>query len=312
MYIFFFSFGFITLLLIVLIFIYFYLPRIIVDIDNRLMAYVNKPDELEINTPEDFNLKPERWSVFSNDGLALKAYYVESDCFDVKGSVILLHGIRGSKESYLPTSAFLSKNGYNSLIIDLRAHGESQGDFCTFGSKEKTDISRWVDELQSKLGINHPIGIWGNSLGGAIALQSLEYDHRLSFGVVESTFSDLKSTIHDYMGQNFGFNLPVLTDFLIDRAGHIAEFDIFQIKPRESVEHIEQAVLMVHGEEDDQIDISYARMNFKRLLSKRKKFLTIPKAKHTNLWEVGGKAYFNQIIGFINQQVVPVESKIQQ
>ncbi len=274
------------------------------------MAYVNKPDEHENSTPEDFNLRSERLSVFSAEGFNLKAYFIQSDDEKNKGTVILLHGIRGSKESYLSSSALLAKHGYNSLVIDLRAHGESQGDFCTFGSKEKMDISLWIDELQNKLGADHTIGIWGHSLGGAIAIQSLEFDSRLSFGIIESTFSDLKSTIHDYMGQNFGFNLPFLTDFLIYRAGDIAEFDVFEVQPRESVEHIEQAVLLVHGEEDDQIDISYARMNFKRLLSKRKRFLSIPKAKHSNLWEVGGKAYFNQIIGFINQQVVPVESKI--
>jgi len=307
MYIFFFSFGFIMLLLIVLMFIYFYLPRIIVDIDNRLMAYVNKPNDHENSTPDDFNLIAERLSIFSKEGFNLKAYFVQSDDLARKGTVILLHGIRGSKESYLPSSAFLAHNGYNSLVIDIRAHGESQGDYCTFGQKEKMDISLWVDELQRKLGENHPIGIWGNSLGGAIAIQSLEYDSRLSFGIIESTFSDLKSTIHDYMGQNFGFNFPMLTDFLIGRAGDIAEFDVIKVRPRESMEHIKQAVLLVHGEEDKQIDISYAKANFKKLLSKRKRFLSIPKASHTNLWEVGGKEYFKQILGFINQQVVPVE-----
>ncbi len=274
------------------------------------MAYVNKPDEHENSTPADFNLRSDRLSIFSKDGFNLMAYFIQSDNNQIKGTVILLHGIRGSKESYLPSSALLAKNGYNSLVLDLRAHGESQGDFCTFGSKEKMDISLWIDELQSRLGEDHTIGIWGNSLGGVIALQSLEFDARLSFGIIESAFSDLKSTIHSYMGQNFGFNFPALTDFLIDRASDIAEFDIFEIKPGESVEHIKQAVLMVHGEEDDQIDISNARMNFRRLLSKRKKFLSIPKASHNNIWEVGGKAYFNQIIGFINQQVVPVESKV--
>jgi pimeloyl-ACP methyl ester carboxylesterase len=275
------------------------------------MAIVNKPDIFKSQKPEDFNLKSESITIRSEEGFRLKAYLIHAFQEKVKGTVLLIHGIRGRKERYLPSSAFLAENGYNSLVVDLRAHGESQGDFCTFGSKEKKDISLWIDELENRLGKEHTIGIWGNSLGGAVAIQSLEFDSRLSFGIIESTFSDLKSTIHDYMLLNFGFDFPRFTDFLINRAGDIAEFDIYEVKPKDSVEHINQAVLMVHGEEDDHIDISYARMNFKRLLSRRKRFLSIPKANHTDLWEVGGKAYFKQILGFLNKQVLLINNQIQ-
>lgn len=85
----------------------------------------------------------------------------------------------------------------DTFIFDSRAHGESQGKYCTYGFYEKKDISAIVDFIGPKYR-NVNIGIWGNSLGAAVAIQAMEYDSRILFGIIESTFTDLSQIVFDY------------------------------------------------------------------------------------------------------------------
>jgi alpha-beta hydrolase superfamily lysophospholipase len=114
----------------------------------------------------------------------LSSYLTYSSLDTVKGTIILLHGIRSNKESFIGLNTKLSKLGFNSLALDSRAHGQSSGTHCTFGVKEKKDISELISTLSEKEGITENIGVWGQSLGGAIGLQALENDKRIKFGII--------------------------------------------------------------------------------------------------------------------------------
>ena len=68
-------------------------------------------------------------------------------------------------------------------MLNLRGHGESRGTYCTFGYKEKYDIVSVIDEIMLDKRLSKNIGIWGQSLGGAIALQTMAIDKRIKYGV---------------------------------------------------------------------------------------------------------------------------------
>ena len=164
--------------------LHFYIPRIITEIKNPLTEV--KFDKVKL--PEEVVTK----YFMSFDGY--KQYYNlrHSNQPVVKGTIILLHGIRSRKEQYLELSNYLSLRGYNTVALDLRAHGSSEGVHCTFGVKEKRDVASLIDELYS-LGLENNLGVWGQSLGGAVAIQSTAFDDRIQFAIVESTFTNLKT-----------------------------------------------------------------------------------------------------------------------
>ena len=56
-----------------------------------------------------------------------------SEVQDAQGAVLLLHGLRGDRRNMIGRARFLAKNGYNTLCIDLQAHGESKGEQITMG-----------------------------------------------------------------------------------------------------------------------------------------------------------------------------------
>ena len=82
-----------------------------------------------------------------------------------RGTVIYLHGIaddRGSAAGVIPR--FLSR-GFDVIAYDSRAHGDSDGDACTYGFFEKDDLRHVLDRVRPG-----PILLIGTSLGAAIAL----------------------------------------------------------------------------------------------------------------------------------------------
>jgi len=144
-------------------------PRLIVQVKfgnaSKVVTELVSEQRQVANYSQDFK----RMMIESNDGLKLAGLLLKTETNPVKGTVIMVHGIRSSKEYLLPMAQWLNQRGYNALLVDQRAHGESEGKYCTFGFHEKQDVCLWVDELVSEEAVNTPIGIWGQSLGGAVA-----------------------------------------------------------------------------------------------------------------------------------------------
>lgn len=288
-----------------LIFFHFYVPRFITEIRNPLVEIV-RGKYAKTNHPNfgNDNLNGKIIKFESFDNTPLTAYLTYSNLDYTKGTIILLHGIRSNKNTFIKLSSKLSKLGFNSVALDSRAHGNSLGKHCTFGVKEKKDVSALVSFLNEQEKITKNIGVWGKSLGGAIALQSLGNDDRIKFGIIESTFSDFKTITNDYFNYHLGFNIKPLTNYLIYRAGKIASFDPEDAKPKKYCKKINQPILLVHGDKDKRIDIKYAKENYRNIQSEEKEFIQIKNANHLNVWKTGGDEYFNKVIEFIEKHTV--------
>ena len=269
--------------------VHYALPRLIVDTKStQVVSYLN-PILRE-------NQHPVRFLSQENDTIA--AILCEATV-PQKGTVILLHGIRGRKEHFQELSQILAEKGYNSLAIDLRAHGQSGGQYCTYGYYEKYDIQSAVDYLGTQ-GLDSNIGVWGQSLGGAIALQALAIEPRLNFGIIESTFSDLSTIVNDYSERMFGFSIPSINRYALYRGGQLAQFRPSEVVPMHSAKNISQPILIAHGTEDKNISFSYGQQNFDSLASSYKTFIPVEGALHHNLWSVGGSSYFDRVFNFLS------------
>ncbi|WP_400079330.1 alpha/beta hydrolase [Winogradskyella sp. R77965] len=283
--------------------VHFFVPRLISEIRNPVVSLIkrNRNVNHQIVSNNSHKIKQKDFFFSSFDNLKLSAQISYSSLGSVKGTIILLHGIRSDKHQFKNAIQFLSKNGYNSVGLDSRAHGKSEGNFCTFGVNEKRDIKILIDYLSEKENFNH-FGVWGQSLGGGIGLQAMGYDKRIEFGIIESTFSDFKTIVNDYFDLHAGFSYSPFSNYLVNRTGEIAEFDSNDAKPIKYCKSINQPILLVHGNQDKRINIKYGRANFSAIPSKRKEFIEIDSANHSNVWKVGGETYFNRILKFLNDQ----------
>ncbi|KKR10407.1 MAG: hypothetical protein UT37_C0002G0016 [Parcubacteria group bacterium GW2011_GWA2_39_18] len=113
----------------------------------------------------------EKIKLLSEDNLNLVGNYYPSES-DTKG-VLLLHIYRRSKEDWKDFAELLNRAGYKVLAMDLRGHGESEGDIQKIFSQDSSliiskDVGLAVDFLKKDGAKN--IFIIGASIGANAAL----------------------------------------------------------------------------------------------------------------------------------------------
>lgn len=251
-------------------------------------------------TPASLGLNGEAVGLRVAPDIALKGWFVRAQAAP-KGTVLLLHGHNSCKEAELQLAKRLATHGFNSLCYDSRGCGESGGRFCTYGFYEKGDCSRYLDELLRRYGetVVGPVSIYGNSFGGAVALQVMAQDRRFRCGIVESTFATLREVVRDYEKNLVGVRLDPLTDRALARGGVLAHFPPDLVRPEESAKAIRCPVLVVHGTADTDISSRYGERIFRNLSSAGSQWFPVPGAGHTDLWTRGGDAYEQAFLNFL-------------
>ncbi len=266
---------------------------------EKILPYSSiKPMKRQSNaTPSDYGLKYEPFTV-RNDTVAIQGYYISNDT--AKATIVCLHGITNCKEKFIPFAKKLHDIGCNVVLVDLRAHGKSGGKYCTFGFYEKYDIQKVIDYALSKSAVTN-IGIHGHSLGGAVAIQTLELDKRLKFGIIESTYTTYENVMLAYSKNYVGFQNRALTHRVAVKSGEIANFDIEKLKSIESCKNINVPVFMEHGTADERIPFSMGQENFATLASTDKTFYTIENGGHSNVHGNGGEKYWEAVKKFVQR-----------
>lgn len=249
--------------------------------------------------PRDYGLRSEPLDVDVEDSIKLKGWFVFAKTDTPMGTIILLHGIADSKESLLGFADTLARLGYNCILYDSRAHGESGGTDCTFGYYEKTDVSAYINAATKRFTSLEPFGIYGNSLGAAVAIQTMAIDRRIMCGIVESPFATLREVIYDYWKRLSGLPIRFIPNDALRNSERIAHFVADSVKPEESAKRIGCPVLVAHGDQDKHISIDYGKRVYRNLRSPEKQWYPIHGANHYDLSRVGGEAYFDALRHFL-------------
>lgn len=110
-------------------------------------------------------------TIRSHDGLKLRGKFYEGR----SGAPLLLffHGYRSTAERDGSGGFSLCREkGWNAMMVDQRAHGESQGKTITFGTKERYDVLDWVNWAVRRFGEDQEIYLVGVSMGAATVLMA--------------------------------------------------------------------------------------------------------------------------------------------
>ena len=138
-------------------------------------------------------------SVAGSDGSHLKGWFARPAHAN-DDAVILLHGIGDNRQGMMGFAELFLANGFVVLVPNSCAHGESGGDFPTYGIKKTDDIGRWFDWLLIQQQPKCIFGM-GKSMGAAILLQSVEKERRFCAVVAESSFASFRQIAYVRVGQ---------------------------------------------------------------------------------------------------------------
>ena len=185
---------------------------------------------------------------FDGTRLAARYYHVK----DGAPLQIQCHGYRGTAiRDFCGGNKLARKLGFNTLVIDQRAHGKSEGHTITFGIKERYDCLAWVHFCCERFGTTTPIILAGVSMGAATVLMASELDFPENvIGIIaDCPYSSPKEIICKVCRDR---KLPTKLTFpFVWLAARLpGRFDLMESSAVEAVKHAKIPVLLIHGEDD--------------------------------------------------------------
>lgn len=280
----------------------FYSKAFLMDTKKELDQYESNKkyfSEARFNT-----LEREEVSISSKYNYRLHGTYIKNGK-PTKDTVILLHGLGGSRWTVLKYVDMYLDKGFNVLIYDSRAHGQSGGDNVTYGYYEQVDLDKWVNWLyaKNKGGI---IGVHGDSMGAAAALlhsSTNESKKRVAFYIADSSYSDLNELFNIRMQKDYNIKFNFVSKTILFYSNIVNKlknnFSFDEVSPKNVLNKVTTPILFIHGAEDDYVpkEMSEEMYNVKPGV---KDLYIAANANHVQAYINNPELYIEKVYKFIN------------
>ncbi|AFY53120.1 prolyl oligopeptidase family protein [Rivularia sp. PCC 7116] len=201
-------------------------------------------------------------------------------------TILYLCGAGGNKSyyNYLARIQAMQQLGFSVLVIDYRGFGESKGKQHPNESQIYQDSQAAWNYLVNKKRISpKDIIVYGESLGGAVAID-LAVKHPQAGGlIVQSSFTSMAETVK----QQDWLKIFPIDLLLTQKFNSIAKIKKLQIP-----------VLFIHGSADSVVP-SYMSSRLYNLAPEPKQLFKVPQAGHFRIYKPGNKSYLKAIEKFI-------------
>ncbi|MBE5817981.1 MAG: alpha/beta hydrolase [Clostridiales bacterium] len=176
-----------------------------------------------------------------------------------------------------------TKNGYNVLVLDPRAHGLSDGEFNTVGFEESRDIIKWVEFMMDTYGIKHFVfhGICIGAAGGILALTSGNCPDTVKAIVTEGMFANFGESVKNHLIERrkpVFIMLDLIDAWMKHYTGHT-----MKIGPINFIDKLNVPLLMIHSKEDLYSTPEYAEKLYDKAGSKFKRLVWFEHGRHSML-----------------------------
>ena len=239
----------------------------------------------------------ERVAITSHDGLRLTGrYYHAADGAPLD---IAFHGYRGhALRDFCGGSCISFAQGHNLLLVDQRAHGDSEGTTITFGAKEKWDCLDWVLWANERFGCPE-IALFGVSMGASTVLlaSALELPENVRCVVADCPFSRAEDVI---AAVGRGMGLPAAVVRAAAR-GAARMFGGFSLRDADAVAALRQGkvpVLLLHGESDKLVPCEMSGLLAEACAAPVERY-TFPGAGHGLSYLVDRERYTAAVTAFL-------------
>lgn len=216
----------------------------------------------------------------SRDGVRLSGWFVPAE--RAVGGVILCHGFPSNRAEMLPLAGLLREAGFHLLLFDFRALGRSEGNLCTIGHHEVRDLLGAVDYMTRRpemAGLN--LGVFGNSMGGAVAIMAAAEDTRISAVATHGAYATLETAIAQRCRMALGPLGPAMHRPTV-WWGRRLWMDVHprDVSPTDVVDALSpRPLLLLHGANDRTIRTEDARALYNRAAEPRQ-LVMLPRSWH--------------------------------
>lgn len=238
--------------------------------------------------------------ITSFDGLRLHAkFYAASER---KAPVqIMFHGYKSSAErDFCGGLREGIDGGFNVLLVDQRAHGESEGKYLTFGVNERFDCLSWASYAAERFGNDVKIYLYGISMGASTVLMAsaLPLPKSVSGIVADCGYTSPKAIICSVLRDH---HVPAAPVYAVAKLGArlFCGFDLDSASAPDALRRSHIPVLFIHGDDDRFVPCRMSRENFEASAAEHKKLLIVHNAGHGLSYMLDRPAYLSSLHSFL-------------
>jgi pimeloyl-ACP methyl ester carboxylesterase len=188
--------------------------------------------------------------------------------------IVYLHGNSSCQSEGAFLVPVFCPAGISVFCFDFGGCGMSEGDYISLGWYERDDVACCLAHLRAAFGIGQ-FALWGRSMGAATAIYSVVADPTIACAVCDSPFASLPLLFRDLAGQVKvpGCLTPPVVWYLSRRV-----LDIREVAPVAVAEAATTPIFLIHGENDDFVKPTHARMIFDAWGGAKKELHLVPGA----------------------------------
>ena len=274
---------------------------IIKDEMNLGKEWMPYKTELTVKYDELKALPHESVKIESFDKLILHANFYKAGEQSSNKTLIVFHGFRGlAIRDFAMQYRFYMDMGYNLLIVDMRAHGESEGRYTGFGVLDSLDCVSWCEYIECRFGKEHKVVLHGTSMGAAAVMMACGRNlPDIVKAVIEDCgFTDIEEEFKNVLG-----NTPVKVFFIKVASIYSKIFAGYSFKEYKSTSALRKAkipVLFIHGGSDDFVPTYMVRELYESCPTD-KDMLIVDCAGHTMSYVVDKQAYEAKVKSFLEK-----------
>lgn len=235
----------------------------------------------------------------SKDGLKLHGTYFPGN--GGTKAVICFHGYTSKGlNDYGSLSYYYLNHGFRMLLIDERAHGDSEGTYIGFGTMDRLDGLEWVRWMIEKTGDDAQILLHGNSMGGATVcmMGGMDLPRQVKGIVSDCAFTSARDVFTHVLHSMY--HLPAFPMIQIaDRVNRKkAGYGLDDCNAAREVRKAKVPFLFIHGDEDIFVPCWMCEEIYKNCASPKTK-LIVKGAGHGESYYKDTKAYEEALDVFI-------------
>ncbi len=236
----------------------------------------------------------------SEDGLKLHATWFP--CGDEKKAVVCFHGYTSQGMSdYIALSDYYLKNGFSMLLVDERAHGQSEGEYIGFGCLDRRDALCWLKWVTGRCGEEVQVLLHGTSMGGAAVLMAsgLSLPPQVKGIISDCGFTSPKEVFTHVLHSMYhlpAFPVIPAADFINRKA---AGYGMDECNAAREVRKAKVPILMIHGDADTFVPSEMCERIYANIASPKQK-LIVKGAAHAESYYKDTEAYeraMDELIG---------------
>ncbi|MGL1891752.1 MAG: alpha/beta hydrolase [Spirochaetaceae bacterium] len=254
-------------------------------------------------TSEQFNkLNKENISIKSDYGYQLNGFYITKNKTKTDKVMVISHGVGNNIYYSVKYALLFLAEGFDVVIYDHRRHGNTLGKFSTYGYHEKHDLEKIIQYVKTSNSEATIIGIHGESMGAAIALQNAGEYNSANFYIFDCPYSDLKDQLQYRLQLEFKLNgfliMPLVNIIIFFRTG----FHFNKVSPITYVKKINKPAMFITTEGDTYIPPYMTKDLYNEKVGVKKLFVA-KEGDHAEAFVKNKDEYINEIKYFLNDVI---------